>query len=95
MGDVWALIPVKRLEQAKSRLASVLQPEECAMLSRAMLMDVLAALGFSTSPTQPANTYPASGIASSLYSIPEGIPLMAPVPSTLRPHDEDPMTESP
>ena len=42
--SVWALIPVKRLRHAKSRLAGVLQPEECAMLSRAMLMDVLTAM---------------------------------------------------
>jgi 2-phospho-L-lactate guanylyltransferase len=44
MSNVWALIPVKAPEQAKSRLLSVLQPKECAMLSRSMLMDVLGAL---------------------------------------------------
>jgi 2-phospho-L-lactate guanylyltransferase len=44
MGDVWALVPVKAPQQAKSRLLSVLQPSECAMLSRSMFMDVLAAL---------------------------------------------------
>jgi 2-phospho-L-lactate guanylyltransferase len=44
MNDVWALIPVKSLERSKSRLNSVLNPQECAMLSRAMFMDVLDAL---------------------------------------------------
>ena len=44
MNGVWALIPVKTLLRAKTRLASILQPQECASLSRAMLMDVLAAL---------------------------------------------------
>jgi 2-phospho-L-lactate guanylyltransferase len=44
MTDIWALVPVKSPEQSKTRLASVLQPQECAMLSRAMFMDVLAAL---------------------------------------------------
>jgi len=44
MSGVWALIPVKAPEQAKSRLLSVLQPHECAMLSRSMFMDVLHAL---------------------------------------------------
>ncbi|HJP04236.1 MAG: 2-phospho-L-lactate guanylyltransferase [Gammaproteobacteria bacterium] len=49
MSDVWALVPVKAPEQSKSRLLSVLQPDECAMLSRSMLMDVLGALGDSRS----------------------------------------------
>lgn len=44
MSQTWALIPVKAPEQSKTRLLSVLQPDECARLSRAMLMDVLAAL---------------------------------------------------
>jgi 2-phospho-L-lactate guanylyltransferase len=44
MNDVWALLPVKALRLAKTRLASLLQPQECASLSRAMFMDVLAAL---------------------------------------------------
>lgn len=44
MKDVWALIPVKSLERSKSRLNTVLDPQECAMLSRAMFMDVLDAL---------------------------------------------------
>jgi len=44
MSNVWALIPVKVLERSKTRLASVLQPQECAMLSRAMFMDVLDAM---------------------------------------------------
>jgi 2-phospho-L-lactate guanylyltransferase len=44
MSAVWALIPVKSPERSKTRLASVLQPQECAKLSRAMFMDVLAAM---------------------------------------------------
>ena len=44
MNETWALVPVKSPEQSKTRLSSVLQPQECAMLSRAMFMDVLAAL---------------------------------------------------
>jgi 2-phospho-L-lactate guanylyltransferase len=44
MSTVWALIPVKLLERSKTRLASVLQPQECAKLSRAMFMDVLDAM---------------------------------------------------
>jgi 2-phospho-L-lactate guanylyltransferase len=44
MSSVWALIPVKVLERSKTRLASVLQPQECANLSRAMFMDVLDAM---------------------------------------------------
>jgi 2-phospho-L-lactate guanylyltransferase len=44
MSDAWALLPVKALQLAKTRLTSVLQPQECASLSRAMFLDVLAAL---------------------------------------------------
>ena len=44
MSHTWALIPVKSPEHSKTRLASVLQPQECANLSRAMFMDVLAAM---------------------------------------------------
>jgi 2-phospho-L-lactate guanylyltransferase len=44
MNEVWALLPVKSPGQAKTRLASLLQPQECASLSRAMLTDVLTAL---------------------------------------------------
>ena len=44
MSHTWALIPVKSPEHSKTRLASVLQPHECANLSRAMFMDVLAAM---------------------------------------------------
>lgn len=44
MNDVWALLPVKSPEQAKTRLGALLQPQECASLSRAMLTDVLTAL---------------------------------------------------
>lgn len=39
-----ALVPVKAPALAKSRLAPVLEPEECASLCMAMLSDVLAAL---------------------------------------------------
>ena len=42
--STWALIPMKTLEQAKTRLATVLTASECAELSRAMLLDVLSAL---------------------------------------------------
>jgi len=44
MNEVWALLPVKSPDQAKTRLGSLLQPQECASLSRAMLTDVLTAL---------------------------------------------------
>lgn len=54
MSNVWALIPVKQLECAKTRLASVLRPQECAMLSRAMFMDVITALKDAASVTNIA-----------------------------------------
>jgi 2-phospho-L-lactate guanylyltransferase len=44
MSETWALLPVKKPETSKTRLLSVLQPQECAMLSRAMFMDVLTAV---------------------------------------------------
>jgi 2-phospho-L-lactate guanylyltransferase len=43
--DVWALVPVKRLDQAKSRLAEILDPADRRELAKAMLTDVLATLG--------------------------------------------------
>lgn len=44
----WALVPVKRLSQAKQRLATALTPAERAELARAMLHDVLAVLSRAT-----------------------------------------------
>jgi 2-phospho-L-lactate guanylyltransferase len=44
MSDTWALLPVKQVNRSKTRLQSVLRPQECALLSRAMFMDVLAAM---------------------------------------------------
>jgi hypothetical protein len=41
---IWAVVPAKTLEQAKTRLAQVLSPEERRVLSLAMLRDVLGAL---------------------------------------------------
>lgn len=41
---IWAIVPAKTLEQAKTRLASVLSPVERRALSLAMLRDVLSAL---------------------------------------------------
>ncbi len=41
---IWAIVPAKMLEQAKTRLASVLSPEERRELCLAMLRDVLSAL---------------------------------------------------
>ncbi|MFQ5775577.1 MAG: 2-phospho-L-lactate guanylyltransferase [Kiloniellaceae bacterium] len=41
----WAVVPVKRLDAAKHRLADVLAPAERRALARAMLEDVLGALG--------------------------------------------------
>lgn len=41
---IWAIVPAKTLEQAKTRLASMLAPEERRALSLAMLRDVLTAL---------------------------------------------------
>jgi 2-phospho-L-lactate guanylyltransferase len=42
--ETWALVPAKSPELAKTRLSAILQPDECAALSRAMLRDVLLAL---------------------------------------------------
>lgn len=42
--DIWALVPVKRLDRAKSRLADVLDPADRQQLARAMLSDVLGTL---------------------------------------------------
>jgi 2-phospho-L-lactate/phosphoenolpyruvate guanylyltransferase len=41
---LWALVPVKNLQQAKQRLAGVLTPDERQALFHAMLEDLLAAL---------------------------------------------------
>jgi 2-phospho-L-lactate guanylyltransferase len=41
---VWALVPIKQLERAKSRLAALLDPHERKTLARAMLCDVLGTL---------------------------------------------------
>lgn len=54
MATTWALLPVKTPERAKTRLASVLRPQECAELSRAMLLDVLAAMQSSSRITHVA-----------------------------------------
>jgi 2-phospho-L-lactate guanylyltransferase len=42
---IWALVPIKRMQHSKSRLSGVLDPVERKALARAMLCDVLAALG--------------------------------------------------
>jgi len=42
--DIWALVPVKRLDRAKSRLADVLDPADRRQLAKAMLSDVLGTL---------------------------------------------------
>src|SRR5690348_10510844 len=42
--DVWAVLPVKRLDVAKQRLAPVLSNAERMMLARTMLHDVLLTL---------------------------------------------------
>jgi 2-phospho-L-lactate/phosphoenolpyruvate guanylyltransferase len=39
--EIWAVVPVKRLSQAKQRLRSVLSGEQRARLAQAMLCDVL------------------------------------------------------
>ena len=44
MTETWALVPAKAPELAKTRLSAILQPEECAALSRAMLQDVIHTL---------------------------------------------------
>ncbi len=46
--DVWAVLPVKRLALAKSRLGGVLTPAERRRLARAMLLDVLDAVQATT-----------------------------------------------
>lgn len=45
---LWALIPIKRFDQAKSRLSPLFGPAERAMLAQAMLGDVLEAIGGAT-----------------------------------------------
>lgn len=42
---IWAIVPVKRFDHAKLRLAAVLDAAERAELARTMLDDVLSALG--------------------------------------------------
>jgi 2-phospho-L-lactate guanylyltransferase len=44
MSGTWALLPVKAAARSKTRLLSVLKPQDCALLSHAMFMDVLTAL---------------------------------------------------
>jgi len=43
-GGVWALVPAKSFERAKSRLRPALSDEECASFARGLLRHVLAAL---------------------------------------------------
>jgi 2-phospho-L-lactate guanylyltransferase len=43
-GGIWAIVPVKRLDHAKSRLSLVLGPAERMNLARAMICDVLDTL---------------------------------------------------
>lgn len=45
MSSVWALVPAKSPLRSKTRLNAIMQRDECASLSQAMLRDVLAALG--------------------------------------------------
>jgi len=42
--DLWAVVPVKKVDRAKERLAPMLRPETRRALALAMLEDVLAAL---------------------------------------------------
>jgi 2-phospho-L-lactate guanylyltransferase len=44
MSEVWALLPLKDLVQAKSRLSGILAPHERRALAQAMVEDVLSAL---------------------------------------------------
>jgi 2-phospho-L-lactate/phosphoenolpyruvate guanylyltransferase len=41
--SIWGLVPIKRLEKAKQRLAAVLEPHACAEFARIMALDVFAA----------------------------------------------------
>lgn len=45
---IWAVVPVKRLDRAKSRLAGVLDVEQRAILAAAMLRDVLETIAASS-----------------------------------------------
>jgi len=54
MSTAWALVPAKGPLLAKSRLRVVLEAEECALLSAAMLRDVLHALEHATGVEQVA-----------------------------------------
>ncbi|MEY9535926.1 2-phospho-L-lactate guanylyltransferase [Sinorhizobium fredii] len=45
LSGIWAVVPVKRLDRAKSRLASMLDPSEREELAWAMFRDVLDTLG--------------------------------------------------
>jgi 2-phospho-L-lactate guanylyltransferase len=49
--ETWALVPVKRFAQAKSRLSSILSATERAHLAETMLRDVLGNLGATRSLT--------------------------------------------
>lgn len=44
LSDTWALLPIKSLDQGKSRLSPVLNPQQRALLIPAMLEDVLEAV---------------------------------------------------
>jgi 2-phospho-L-lactate guanylyltransferase len=44
MGEIWAVVPVKSFDRAKTRLAGILGPDERRELAMAMLADVLDAL---------------------------------------------------
>ncbi len=44
MTDFCALVPIKKLSRAKTRLAPILRTSECAALAESMLRDVLTAL---------------------------------------------------
>ena len=43
--SLWAIIPVKDFQQAKLRLRETLSDPACAALAKAMVEDVLAAVG--------------------------------------------------
>jgi 2-phospho-L-lactate guanylyltransferase len=45
LGPIWAAVPVKAFDQAKTRLSAALSGSEREGLARAMLTDVLCALG--------------------------------------------------
>jgi len=64
LGSVWAVLPVKRFEAAKSRLAPILSGTERAALARSMFEHVMGVLGRSPSLSGVVVVTDSDGVAS-------------------------------